>query len=186
MARLLERDEALLMVIDVQEKLAPAMDKEVFPFVLQNLGILVETAKIMGIPIFVTEQYSKGLGSTIPEITTLLDGKKFDRFEKMTFCCLRDKDILDALAGSGKKQIILCGMEAHVCVYQTGIDLLNAGFEVYIVRDAVCSRKKENMETGIRGLLAAGAVEITTETVGFSLLKIAGTPEFKEYSKLIK
>lgn len=186
MVRLLERDEAILMVIDVQEKLAPAMDAEIFPSVQKNLEILVETAKIIGIPIFVTEQYSKGLGPTIPDVTGLMDEEEFDRFEKMTFCCLRDKDILEALSLSGKKQVILCGMEAHVCVYQTGIDLLNAGYEVYIVRDAVCSRRKQNMEAGIRGLIAAGAVEITTETVGFSLLKIAGTSDFKEFSKLIK
>lgn len=186
MARLLEKEEALLMVVDVQERLAPAMDMEVFPTTSKNIGILIETAHITDLPVFVTEQYSKGLGGTIPEVMAKLDTGKYETFEKMTFCCLRDKDILEALSRAGKRQVILCGMEAHVCVYQTGIDLLQAGYEVYLVRDAVCSRKRENMEAGIRGLIAAGAVEITTETVGFSLLKVAGTPDFKEFSRLIK
>jgi nicotinamidase-related amidase len=186
MVRLLEKDEALLMVVDVQERLVPAMDQDVFPVTERNIGILIETARIVGLPIFVTEQYSKGLGPTVPEVLTKLEDYGYDTFEKMTFCCLRDKNILKALSDSGKKQVVLCGMEAHVCVYQTGVDLLSAGYEVYLVRDAICSRKKENMETGVRGLIAAGAVEISTETVGFSLLKIAGTPDFKEFSKLIK
>jgi len=186
MVRLLEKDEALLMVVDVQEKLAPAMEPEGFPGAVNNIQILVKTAQILGVPIFVTEQYSKGLGSTIEEISSLLDGKEHTLFEKMTFCCVRDRNILEGLSGAGRKQVILCGIEAHVCVYQTGIDLLNGGYEVYLVTDATCSRRAGNMEAGVRGLLAAGAVEITTETVGFSLLKIAGTSEFKEFSKLIK
>jgi len=186
MVRLLERNEALLMVIDVQERLAPAMEKNLFPGVVENIKILVDSALILGLPIFVTEQYSKGLGKTVGDISSLLKGKEYTLFEKMTFCCVRDKNILKGLEDSGRKQVILCGIEAHVCVYQTGIDLLNGGYEVYLVADAVCSRKKENMEIGRRGLVSAGAVEISTETVGFSLLKIAGTPEFKNFSKIIK
>lgn len=186
MSRLLEIDEALLMVIDVQERLAPAMDSDIFPGSLNNMKILIETMKLLDVPVVVTEQYPKGLGATVPEIRDSLSGVDYSHFEKMTFCCLRDRDILEGITSSGRKQIILCGMEAHVCVYQTGIDLLQGGFEVYIVNDAVCSRKKENMESGIRGLVASGAVEITTETVGFSLLKVAGTPRFKGFSKLIK
>ncbi len=186
MVRLLEKEEALLMVVDVQERLAPAMDQDIYPGIAKNIGILIETARINGLPIFVTEQYSKGLGPTVREVLGKIGDYEYETFEKMTFCCLRDKNILEALSASGKRQVILCGMEAHVCVYQTGIDLLKAGFEVYLVTDAVCSRRRQNMEAGIRGLLAAGAVEITTETVGFSLLKIAGTPEFKQFSQLIK
>ncbi len=186
MVRLLERDEALLMVIDVQERLAPAMEKSIFPGVVENIKILVNSALIMDIPVFVTEQYSKGLGPTVGDISSLLEGKEYTRFEKMTFCCVRDRNILEGIAASGRKQVILCGIEAHVCVYQTGIDLLNGGYDVYLVTDAICSRQKGNMEIGRRGLISAGAVEISTETVGFSLLKIAGTPEFKKFSKLIK
>ncbi len=186
MPRLLERDEAVLMVIDVQEKLAPAMDPDIFPEALRNMKILIQTAQILDVPIILTEQYPKGLGATLPELKELIENKEFEYFEKMTFCCIRDKNILEAISRKGRKQIILCGVEAHVCVYQTGIDLLQAGYEVYIVSDAVCSRRKENKEIGVRSLVDAGAVELPTETVGFSLLKVAGTPEFKEFAKLIK
>jgi nicotinamidase-related amidase len=132
----------------------------------------------------VTEQYPKGLGPTVTEIKDSL--QPYAPIEKITFSCCGEKSFLDAASGTGKNQIILVGMETHVCVLQTCIDLLQAGHVVHVVSDAVCSRSFENYRTALEYMRDAGAVITCTETVLFQLLERAGSDEFRAISKRIK
>ncbi|MFZ5633621.1 hydrolase [Desulforudis sp. 1088] len=177
----LDRDEALLLVIDIQERLVPAM--RYGRQVIRNTNILLTIAKTLGIPVMVTEQYSKGLGKTVPEVAAYLDGAT--TYEKITFSGCT-KEVLSALNQIGRKKVIITGMETHVCVFQTVRDLLGLGYQVFVAADAVCSRSKENYRNALSIMAAMGAVITNTETVFFDLMKEAGTLQFKELSKLIK
>lgn len=180
----LERDKALLAVIDVQGRLCVAMNEEVLSQLTKNIGILLESAAELNIPVLVTEQYVKGLGATLPELKDKATGAPC--YEKMTFSCCGSDEFIWKLRETGRTQIIITGMESHVCVLQTVIDLCDAGFNVHVVKDAVMSRSKQNWLTAIEVMTLAGAVPTCTETVVFQLLKIAGTDEFKKLSKLVK
>lgn len=178
----LNRNEAVLVLVDIQEKLAAVMNEK--EKVSANIGHLIEAAKLLHIPIVLTEQYPKGLGPTIGEIRDALPA--YEPIEKLTFNCCGEPDFMKALTASGKRKIILCGMETHVCVLQTCIGSLSEGYIVHAVRDAMCSRTKENCDTGIDYMRNAGAVITGTETVLFQLLEKAGTEEFKALSRRIK
>jgi len=179
----LDRNNAVLMVIDVQEKLCRAMDEKVLAKLTANVSVLQEVAVELGIPVLATEQYVKGLGETLPELKGKLCSPAL---EKMTFSCCGDDNFTAALKKLGRKQIIITGMETHVCVLQTVIELLDAGYVVHLVNDAVMSRKKENWQVGVNAAAAAGAVITSTEAALFQLLKVAGTDEFKKLSKLVR
>jgi nicotinamidase-related amidase len=179
---ILEKNNAVLVIVDIQERLAPAMNKR--QKVSDNCIHLIEAAKLLNIPVVVTEQYSKGLGPTISEIKDALPD--YEPLEKVTFDCCRGEGFLGKVASLNKKQIILTGMETHVCVLQTCLSLLKEGYTVHLVGDAVCSRKKEDYLAGREMMRDAGAVINCTETVLFQLLEKAGTPEFKAISKRIK
>jgi len=179
----LDRDNAQLVVVDVQEKLCRAMDTKVLEQLTGNVSILLDAAAELGLPALATEQYVKGLGATLPVLREKLSGPSL---EKMTFSCCGGDGFLEALAKSGRRQVILTGMETHVCVLQTALELLSAGYVVHLVCDAVMSRRKANWETALRTLTAAGAVLTSTEAVLFQLLKVAGTEEFKKLSKLVR
>lgn len=177
----LQTEDALLMVIDIQEKLVPAMkygDK-----VTKNINTLIAIARALEIPIVVTEQYPKGLGATIPEIKNNLG--EILIYEKVSFTACTD-EVKAVLSQLGRKKIIITGMETHVCVFQTVRDLLKEGFQVFLPQDAVCSRTKDNYRNGLSLISDMGAVITNTETILFDLMKKAGTPQFKELSKLIK
>lgn len=186
MNRVLDREAAVLVVVDVQERLVPAIDKDLYTRSLGNLKVVIEAAGTMGLPIVLTEQYPKGLGRTVPDVLRALEGKAYERIEKISFSCARDKTFLDAMAKTRRRQVVLIGMETHVCVYQTSVDLINAGYEVFVLDDAVSSRFLHNYHSGIRALRDAGAVVVSTETAVFQLMKAAGTPEFKKISSLIR
>jgi nicotinamidase-related amidase len=179
----LGRDMAVLVVIDVQDKLCRAMDEKVLETLTKNIAILQETAGELGIPMVATEQYVKGIGETIP---TLKDKLVEPALEKMTFSCCGEAPFPDRLKALGRKQVIVTGMEAHVCVLQTVIELLDAGYHVHLVKDAVMSRKKENWKVGVEAAAAAGAVITSTEAALFQLLRVAGSDEFKKLSKLVR
>lgn len=179
---LLERKNALLVLVDIQERLAEAMKMRAR--VSKNCIHLIEAAKLLDLPVVLTEQYSKGLGPTVPEIRQALPA--YEPLEKMTFDCCGTASFLEHVAATGKKQIVLTGMETHVCVLQTCTSLLKEGYTVHLVRDAVCSRTRENFSAGIEFMRDAGAVITGTETVLFQLLEKAGTPEFKAIAKRIK
>lgn len=177
----LDKQEAVLMVIDIQDRLIPAM--KVADQVIENTNILVCAAKEFNMPIITTEQYPKGLGNTVPQLKDLINSNYL--FEKNSFTAYTDEVKL-ALEQLGRKKIIITGMETHICVFQTIRDLLAHGYDVFIASDAVCSRTKENFLNGLDLIKDMGAVVTNTETILFDLLKKAGTPEFKVLSKLIK
>jgi nicotinamidase-related amidase len=179
----LSRDEAVLVVVDVQEKLCRAMDDKILHRLTGNIGILQEAAAELGFPAVATEQYVKGLGETLPVLRKHL---KDAPLEKMSFSCCGDNAFLDKLKGLKRKQIIVTGMETHVCVLQTVLELLDAGYTVHLVRDAVMSRRKDNWFVGLETAAAAGAVITSTEAALFQLLKVAGTDEFKKLSRLVR
>jgi len=180
----LDRGDVLILIVDIQDRLVPAMKHEVKDSVIKNCGHLVELSKMLSIPIVLTEQYPKGLGQTLAEIKDVLP--EYRPIEKRTFSCCEEPNFLSEIKKLNKKTIILSGMETHICVLQTCIGLLKEGFNVHLVSDAVCSRAKANWKTAIEFMRDAGAVITCTETVLFQLLKVAGTEEFKAISKRIK
>jgi nicotinamidase-related amidase len=181
---LLKPEEAVLVVVDVQERLSAAMEQGALAQVTRNIGILLESAQELAIPVLFTEQYVKGLGPTLAELTEKAPAAP--RFEKMSFSCCGNESFNGQLKQTGRTQVILCGMEAHVCVLQTGLDLLAAGFDIHLVKDAVISRSNDNRQTAIEAMTQAGAVPTCTETVVFQLLRVAGTDSFRKLSKLVK
>lgn len=178
----LNKEDSVLVIVDIQERLAVVMDDR--QKVVSNCLHLIEAAKLLAIPVIVTEQYPKGLGQTIGEIREALPS--YGPVEKLTFGCCGEPAFLKALHSTGRKKIILCGMETHVCVLQTCIGVLSEGYSVHTVSDAVCSRTKENYGIGLEFMRDAGSVITCTETVLFQLLERAGTGEFKIISKRIK
>jgi nicotinamidase-related amidase len=178
----LNKKESFLVVIDIQEKLVPTMDQR--KAVYDNCNHLIEAAKLLDIPVVLTEQYPKGLGPTVEEITEVLPS--YSPLEKITFDCCRGDGFLDKIASLNRKQAIIAGMETHVCVLQTCLSLLKEGYSPHLVSDAVCSRKKSDFLTARELMRDAGAIITCTETVLFQLLEKAGTPEFKAISKRIK
>jgi nicotinamidase-related amidase len=179
---ILNKENAVLVIVDIQEKLAAVMDQK--EKVTVNGLHLIEAAKLLNIPILVTEQYPKGLGPTIHEIKGALP--YYEPFEKVTFDCCRGDGFLEKIAALRKTHIVLAGMETHVCVLQTCLGLLEKGYFIHLVSDAVCSRRKDDHLTGREMMRNSGAVITCTETVLFQLLEKAGTPEFKTIVKRIK
>lgn len=179
---ILKRDNALLVIVDIQERLAVAMSEK--DRVIINTLHLLDAAKRMDIPLLITEQYPKGLGPTVSEIKDSV--QSYAPIEKITFSCCGEGFFTEAVEETGRKQIILVGMETHVCVLQTCIDLLQADYNVHVVADAICSRTDANYRTALELMRDAGAVITCTETVLFQLLVKAGTEEFKAISKRIK
>ncbi len=179
---LIRKDDSALVIVDIQERLAVVMSER--EKVVRNTLHLIEVAQLLRLPILVTEQYPKGLGPTVQEIRGALPS--YEPIEKLTFSCCGEPVFLKTLASTGKKKIILCGMETHVCVLQTCIGSLKEGYTVHVVSDAICSRSKENFETGIEFMRDAGAVITGAETVLFQLLERAGTEEFKIISRRIR
>ena len=181
---MLESARAALLVIDVQEKLCAAMDQDALRLLTKNAGILLESANELSVPVMFTEQYVKGLGPTLPELRGRAPAAPCH--EKLTFSCCGNDAFVGQLKESGRTQVIVSGMETHVCVLQTVIDLLGEGFDVHVVKDAVLSRSSGNRQTAIEAMVLAGAVPTCTEAVVFQLLKIAGTESFRKLSKLVK
>jgi isochorismate hydrolase len=180
----IERKQAILLVIDVQDVLMKRMDQEIRKKVIRNICTLIAFAKEMAIPILITEQYPKGLGKTVPEIKMELG--LLSPIEKVSFSCCGVGAFNDTLNQLPRKQVILTGIETHVCVLQTANDLIHKGYEVHPVADAICSRRKLDWEIALRWMEKKGAMISTTEIIAFQLLKEAGTEEFRGLSKLLK
>ena len=176
------RQESLLLVVDVQEKLAPAIFEA--DIAVANNVRLLTGARLLSVPSFVSEQYVRGLGPSLAEIRNAAVDAHF--FEKMHFGCVGEPGVLEKLCATGRRQIILTGMESHVCVLQTGLGLLEAGFEVFLVADASSSRTAANRTAAFERLRACGAHVVTTEMVLFEWLNRAGTEEFRAMLPLIK
>jgi nicotinamidase-related amidase len=178
----LERDRAALVVVDVQEAFRPAVLD--FDEVVRNVGTLAAGARALSVPILVTEQYPKGLGHTVAELEEPLDG--VEPIDKVCFSAAGSDEFNHALAASGRDQVLLCGIESHVCVNQTADDLIGRGIVVHVAQDAVTSRTDENRRLGVHKMERTGAVVTSVETALFELLGAAGTPEFKEIQRLVK
>ncbi len=178
----LESKDIVILMIDLQERLMNSMkDREK---VYKNSNLLLALAKEIEIPVIVSEQYPRGLGSTVDIIKENLP-QEFKYIEKLSFSTC-GSGLLEILKDMSKKTVIVAGSETHVCVFQTVRDLINAGYKVHVSRDAVCSRFDENHENGLDLMKDLGAVVSNTETIVFDLLKLSGTPEFKAISPLIK
>ena len=179
---MLQEETSLLIVIDIQGNLArAAADRELL---FENARKLIQGAKVFALPIIVTEQIPEKLGPTIPEVAEWVAG--IERIPKETFSCCENASFMEAFSKIGRKQILLCGIESHICVYQTAMDLINMGCEVHIVADAISSRTIQNREIGISKMTSAGAHLTSTETVLFELLKTAGSDKFKDIFKIVK
>ena len=173
----LRRDDAALVVVDVQEGFRPAVLD--FEQVAHNTAVLAEGAQAMGVPVVATEQYPKGLGKTVSEVAEHLPRQPLGKV------CFSAADA-DGFDLEGKKQALVCGIEAHVCVNQTALALIEQGVEVHVPVDAVSSRTAENLEVGLRKMEQAGAVVTSVETALFELLGAAGSEEFKTVQRLVK
>ncbi len=181
----INKENTSFVVIDVQERLMGAMPEDITETNLKNMKILLEAAKILGIPVTVTEQYPKGLGPTIGEIQESV-GEGFSPVEKVVFSCARSPEFQSEIKKIDRESVLLCGVETHVCVLQTAIDMVNKGYTVYVPADAVISRRELDWEKGINMIEKSGAVVGTTEAFLFQLLETAGTDEFKQISKLVR
>jgi nicotinamidase-related amidase len=179
----LDRTKAVVLVVDVQSRLTPAMPGEALARVVKYGRALIGAAKELGLPVLATEQYPKGLGETLPELREVLPEPPLT---KMHFSCGADAAFAAALEKTGRRQVIVCGMETHVCVFQTVRDLVGMGYEVHVCADAVSSRAEVHRLSGIELCRQAGAVITNAETAIFDLLHLAGTPEFKKVSALVK
>jgi nicotinamidase-related amidase len=176
------REQSALLAIDVQERLLPTISDRVH--VLQNAVRLLQGAALLQVPVWVTEQYRKGLGATVPEIRSVVP--EWAPFEKLAFSACGAEGLVPALRAKGRTDVVLCGIETHVCVLQTCLDLLMEEFRVFVVADATSSRTPENRQLGIERMGGAGAVIVSTEMVLFEMLGQAGTPEFKQILGLIR
>jgi nicotinamidase-related amidase len=175
----LDRERAALVVIDVQEAFRKAVPE--FGAVATATATLVEGAKELGIPVIVTEQYPKGLGETVPEVAEHLpDGT--DPIDKVCFSAAE----ADGFDLGGRDQALVCGIETHVCVNQSALDLLDRGIETHVAQDAVASRTDENKRLGLHRMERAGAVVTSVETALFELLRGSDAPEFKKVQALVK
>lgn len=177
-AGLLDRDRAVLVVIDVQEAFRKAVAG--FDDVARRTAMLVQGAQALGVPVLVTEQYPQGLGDTVPEVTEHLG--EMPRLPKTVFSAVR----AEGFDLSGRDQALVCGVEAHVCVAQTVLDLLGAGVEVQVAGDATASRSAADRDTGLHRMEQAGATLTGVEAALLELLGDAGAPEFKTIQGLIK
>lgn len=177
-------DDCILVIVDVQKRLMSSMQEKIKKLILKNISILIQVAHHLEIPIILTEQYPKGLGKTLDEISSISSNSV--PIEKISFSCMGSKEFTNTIQNLKRTRILLTGMETHVCCYQTGLDLLKNGFIVYSITDATCSRNKHNWEIALSSLKDAGAYLSSTEQLVFDLIRIAGTNEFKFISSLLK
>jgi nicotinamidase-related amidase len=178
----LEKHRLVLVVIDIQERFRDLIYG--LPTVLKGTSRLVRACKELDLPILLTEHYSRGLGATMPEVRMLLSGVK--PLEKLTFSCDGDAGFREALGALNRDQIVLCGIETHVCVYQTARDLMDRGKQVAIAADAVSSRHASDREIGIEHMRRIGVQVMNVEMILFEMLREAKTPDFKALAPILK
>ena len=179
---LIKAQNSCLIVIDIQERLVPAMQAPAR--VIKNAGILMKAAARLDVPVLMTEQYPEGLGSIVPELQGIVPDAPV--LEKTHFSCMNEPTFAAKFKDLGRKQAIIVGMEAHICVMQTGVDLMEQCYEIFVVTDATSSRSPENEKACLDRLSAHGAGIVTTEMVVFEWLEKAGTDAFKELLGMVK
>ncbi len=179
---MLNIDSTVLVLIDIQGKLWNVMhEKEAL---LENLQKLVKGMRLLGVPALLTEQNPRGLGPTVPELTQLLPD--IQPLPKFCFSCWQDSGFHSALAALNRSQVLVCGIEAHICVYQTTLELLKNGYAVQVLLDGVSSRTAKNRDAALTRMQSEGAKLTTVEMALFELLRTAESPLFKELSRIIK
>jgi nicotinamidase-related amidase len=179
---MITRDESVLVIVDIQGNLAQAMFEKEKLF--DNAVKLIKGFKALNLPVIVTEQIPQKLGKTIPLIAEEING--FNPIAKESFSCWGEKDFKDTLEASSRKEVVLLGIETHVCVYQTALDLASNGYNVHLVADAVSSRTPENRQIGIDAMKSASAKITSTEMVLFEMLRTAADPKAKDFFKIVK
>jgi nicotinamidase-related amidase len=177
---LLSRSDATLLVVDVQERINAVMVDQAH---LPRIEALIDACTALGVPVVATEQYPKGLGATVPSLAGRLPAAPV---VKDTFSCAREPASRAAVADTGRRQVIVTGIEAHVCVLQTVLDLMASGLQVHVPHDAVNSRRFADREWALRRMAAAGAVVSATESALFELLERCGTDDFRAVSRMVK
>ena len=179
---MLDKKRSLLVVTDVQGKLAQMMFGRDTLF--KNIGIIIDGIKILDIPILWLEQYPEGLGPTVKDVASHLEG--YTPMPKKVFSALKDRSILKRFNDSGRDQVLMTGIETHICIYQTSMDLLSKGIKTHVIRDAVSSRTEDNKNIGLEKIARAGGHITSVETALFELLGIAEGESFKKILKLVK
>lgn len=201
---MLRRDKAVLAVIDVQERILPVMaDADA---VVEGIRRLIVGFRILRAPILVTEQYARGIGATDPRVIEALSGPDplaaaaakgadtpdedppagYDPMDKLSFSCALHTPFMDRLRALGRREVVICGVESHVCVLQTALHLVQMGFEVHLAADAVSSRNPFHKETALRRMAQEGVKITNLETAVFEMLETCDTPQFKAWSRLIR
>ena len=176
-------EDTMALIIDFQERLVPVIDRQ--EELIHNTELLIKGLQILDIPMIVTQQYTKGIGMTVPALAELF-GEGFAYEDKVAFSCAEEEAILQKIKATGRKNILVCGIEAHICVLQTVIDLLAMDYNVILVEDCVGSRKDENRQIGMIRAIQEGAFSTSYEAILFELTRVAKTDRFKEISRLIK
>ena len=176
------REHTIGLVIDIQERLVPVMEES--GQLIENCSKLIKGIQILGLPLIITQQYTKGLGGTVTGIKSIIPDFQF--IEKKAFSCLDEPVFAEKLAHSGAKNVIICGIESHVCVLQTAIDLNDAGYTPVVAMDCVSSRSFGDADWAAERLHYEGIMMTSCESVLFELTRSAGATEFKEISKLVK
>ena len=175
-------EDTMALVVDYQERLMPAIHNH--EDLERRSTILLKGLKTLGVPMVLTQQYTKGIGMTIPAITEAVGSSEY--FDKITFSCYDDGAVSEKIENLGKKTVIVCGIEAHICVLQTCIDLKTAGYTPVLVADCISSRNAYDTEVALMRAQSEGILLTTTEAILFELTRRAGSPTFKEISRLIK
>ena len=181
----LTREGTTLLIVDVQERLFPAMDADHREEVMRNIKILAATARRLRLPVVATEQYPKGLGHTLRELRDAL-GPEVQPVPKVSFSCWGVEEVRVRLGAARTRRVILAGIEAHVCVLISALELMSEGLTVHVPADAVTSRTQGNWRLGTEQLRQAGAVVTSTETIVFQLLGQADTDDFRELARLVR
>lgn len=182
---LLQVERSLLLIVDMQSRLLDAMPAVDAQGMLDNSIRLLRAAALLDVPMLLTEQYPKGLGHTAETVAQALPGAA-RCFEKTAFSCCGSAEFNQALHAGGKRQVVIAGQESHVCVLQTAFDLLQKGFEVFVVEDAVCSRSEQHKRNALRRMRQAGVDIVCHESVLFEWLRDARHPHFKMISALLR
>ncbi|HKJ72331.1 MAG TPA: hydrolase [Gammaproteobacteria bacterium] len=177
--------DSALVIVDIQDKLAPAMAPDARREVLETVRVLLTAAGELSVPVVATEQYPKGLGRTLPEVSGHFPDDAAV-ITKDSFSCCGEQAFTDALAGTGREQVVIAGMEAHVCVLQTAVELLEAGFTPFVVADGVCSRRPEHRANALDRVRALGVTVTNVESLLFEWLQRAGTDPFRRLARLIR
>lgn len=185
MAKVLNKEDSILVIIDIQEKLVKMLKDEIGEGVVKKASALTQAAKIIGIPTILTEQYPKGLGQTVEAVkANAAEGTQV--IEKSAFSALAEESFGKILKDSGRKQVVICGIEAHICVHQTAAELLEEGYEVFVAKDACASRNKYEFKAGMERMKDNGAKISCLEIILFEWLKSSRCQHFKEVQAIIK